>query len=124
MIFHGNIVPSSYSNILSMSSNRTTTQNKEQGSFCFTMLIEWKTNSCLALYSVLFEDIASLPYLLNICNLREMSEEISDAGLVKDRQVGVPLHGLVVGVPVHGFDLFKFFICDMNREKKKNKLNI
>ena len=48
------------SNRTTMSSNRTTMRNKEQGSYCFTIKIEWQTNSCLALYFlvVLFEAIA------------------------------------------------------------------
>ena len=39
--------------LMAMSSNRTTIQNKEQGSYCFTMEIKCQINSCLALYSVL-----------------------------------------------------------------------
>ena len=33
-----------------MSSNRTTILNKEQGSYCFTMQIEYQTNSCWKFY--------------------------------------------------------------------------
>ena len=46
---------------LAMSSNRTTVRNKERGSYCFTMKIEWQTTSCLVLHCVWWQGIWLCP---------------------------------------------------------------
>ena len=47
--------------VTDISSNKTTIQNKEQGSYYFDIRYTLKSNSCLVLYSVLLSYLRILP---------------------------------------------------------------
>ena len=79
-----------------MTAKRTTIWNNEQGSYCFTIYIEWQTDSCLALFhiAVLFEFIA-LKYDHTIVGC------VSVASLHKALQPNVDIMTFLSGSELH-----------------------